>query len=100
MAWRQLLAKALEHVAALFGAVPARLGAVGHVLVLPELLAVRGALIATLRAALQHGIGEGALPGAQGRTRLTALRTVGTELCRLGVLFLTVGQQRQAVLEA
>ena len=90
----------LEHLAARLGAIPARLGAGGHVLVVWGLLTRRGALVATLRATLQHVAGERAFPGAQGRTRLAALAAVGAELCRLGVFLLAVGDERQAVLEA
>src|SRR5207302_4752383 len=88
---RRLLAEVLEHLAARLGVVPARLGDGGHVLVVSELLALRGAVVAALRAALQHGAGEGALPGTQGRTRLAALGGVGAELRRLGVVLLAIG---------
>ena len=90
----------LEHLATLLGTVAALLGAPSHVLVVRKSLAFGGAIVATFRAALQHGAGEGALPGTQGRTRLAALGAVSAELRRLGVFLLAVGQQRQAVLEA
>ncbi len=69
-------------------------------LVIRELPAGRGALVAALRATLQHGAGEGAPSGAQGRTGLAALGAVGTQLRCLGVFLLAIGQQRQAVGEA
>src|SRR5262249_28330820 len=97
---RRSLAEVLQQLAALFGALPARRGAGGHVLVVRELPAGRGALVAARRAALQHGAGEGALAGAQGRTGLAALGAVGAELRRLGVVLFAIGQQRQAVGEA
>src|SRR5260370_1060458 len=63
-AWRRSIAEVLAQLAALLGAVPARFGAGGNVLVVWGLLAGRGAVVAALRAALQHGAGEWALAGA------------------------------------
>src|SRR5262249_49921611 len=77
---RRSLADVLQQLAALLGALPARSGAGGHVLVIRELPAGRGALVAARRAARQHGAGEGALAGTQGRTALAALLAVGAEL--------------------
>src|ERR1700677_4716512 len=86
--WRGSLAEVFEHFAALFGTVAARLGARGHVLVIRVLPAGRGALGAALLAAFQHVSGQGALPGAQRRTRLAALGAIGAQLCRLRMFLL------------
>ena len=48
------LGDVLDHRAAVFGAVSTGLGARGHVLIVRGLLACRGAIVATFRAAFQH----------------------------------------------
>jgi len=90
----------LEHLAALIGAVPARFGARGHVLVVRELLARRSAFIAAFRAAFQHVADEGTLASAEGGARLATFGTVGAKLRRLCVFLLAIGYQRQTVREA
>src|SRR5262245_9031706 len=68
----------LEHVAACLGAVAALLGALRHRLVIGELLARRGAVLAGLGARLDLVHRERALSPAQRRTQRTDVATVGT----------------------
>jgi hypothetical protein len=89
----------LQQFVALFGALPARLCAFGHVFFRRNLPAGRCAFGAAFLAALQHVSCQRAFSSAQSRTRLAALGAVGAQLGRLAVFLFAIGQQCQTVLE-
>ena len=100
LARQLLLAEVLEHLAAFLRAVVARLGTSSHVLIVWHLLTRGGAIIATLRTALQHVAREGTATGTEGCARLAAFATIGTELRRFRMFLFALGEQRQTMLEA
>src|SRR5262249_56795209 len=77
---RRSVLQVLDHLPARLGAVPAGFSAVGHVLVVLVLLALGGALVAALRAAVARLGGERAHPRGQGRGQLTAFGTIDADL--------------------
>jgi len=89
-----------DHGAAGFGAVPARLGAVRHVFVVLELLALRRACVASLRTSIASRDRERALPRGQFGCERAVLRAIHAGVHRLDVLFSPFRDESRAVVEA
>ena len=90
----------LHHLVTLLGAGAARLGASGHLFVIGKFLAGDSTIVTTFGATLRSMGGEVALPGAQRRAHLAAIRAVHAEVHALGMFLFPFADERRAVMEA
>jgi hypothetical protein len=90
----------LDHGAAGFGTVSARLGAIRHVFVILELLAFLRACVARLRAPVTSRGRKRTLTCGQLGREGTVLGTIDTGVHRLDVLFFSVRDESRAMVEA
>jgi hypothetical protein len=96
---RNSMLQMLDHGAAGFGTVPARFGAIRHVLVVLEFLALLCTIIARFRASVARRGREWALPGGQFGRQRAVFGAIDARVHRLDVLLFSARDESRAVVK-